>query len=82
MYNLLRLPALSNTHRGDWGEIQYCHERISTDTSKSKARPITGFRCGPWLRAECLVGRLAGCLAGWLPGWLAAAHLFARCLAI
>ncbi|KAG2446347.1 hypothetical protein HXX76_000934 [Chlamydomonas incerta] len=37
---------------GDWGEIQYCHERLTTDSGKSKARPILGFR----LRIEKYLG--------------------------
>ncbi|KAG2440681.1 hypothetical protein HYH02_010260 [Chlamydomonas schloesseri] len=58
-----RVPAVQNQARvdaylvgeaewGNWGEIQYCHERLTTDTSKSKARTIQGFR----LRIEKYLG--------------------------
>ncbi|KAG2429565.1 hypothetical protein HXX76_010800 [Chlamydomonas incerta] len=58
-----RVPAVQNQARldpylvgeaqwGDWGEIQYCHERLPSDAGKSKARPIQGFR----LRLEHYLG--------------------------
>ncbi|PNW77055.1 hypothetical protein CHLRE_10g420450v5 [Chlamydomonas reinhardtii] len=52
--NLARVDAytVGETEWGEWGEIQYCHERFTTDSSKSKARPIVGFR----LRVEEYLG--------------------------